>query len=85
MAEAPSTGREAIRSAQLGRVRELLQSVRPANAFYEAKLSAVGVDAVALSSELVVQIERSELAPSLGLVADEVPCPDVVDPEPAVD
>jgi len=47
--------------------------------------SAVGVDAVALSSELVDQIERSELAPSLGLVADEVPCPDVVDPEPAVD
>ena len=45
MAEAPSTGREAIRSAQLGRVRELLQSVRPANAFYEAKLAASGMDA----------------------------------------
>ena len=33
-----------------------------------------GVDAVALPGELVDQIEGSELAPSLGLVADEVPC-----------
>jgi len=44
MAEAPSTGREAVRIAQLGRLRELLRAVRPANAFYEAKLAAAGVD-----------------------------------------
>jgi len=39
---------------------------------------AVGVDAVALPRELVDQIERSELAPSLGVVRNEVPSPDVV-------
>ena len=44
MAEAPSTGREAVRIAQLGRLRELLRAVRPANAFYETKLAAAGVD-----------------------------------------
>ena len=38
----------------------------------------VGVDAVAFPCELVDQIEGSELAASLGVVADEVPSPDVV-------
>jgi len=42
---------------------------------------AVGVDAVALPGELVDQIERPQLAPSLGVVTDEVPCPDVVYPD----
>ena len=39
---------------------------------------AVGVDAVALPRELVYQIEGPQLAPSLGVVRDEVPGPDVV-------
>ena len=39
---------------------------------------AVGVDAVALPGKLVYQIEGPQLAPSLGVVRDEVPGPDVV-------
>ena len=45
MADAPSTGREAVRSVQLEQLRELLRIVRPANAFYETKLAAAGIDA----------------------------------------
>lgn len=45
MADAPSTGREAVRAVQLEQLRELLRIVRPANAFYETKLAAGGIDA----------------------------------------
>ena len=44
MAEAPSTGREAIRARQLDQLRDLIRVVRPANAFYEGKLTAAGID-----------------------------------------
>ena len=44
MAEAPSTGREAIRARQLDQLRDLIRVVRPANAFYEGKLAAAGID-----------------------------------------
>ena len=44
MADAPSTGREPIRAQQLEQLRDLIRAVRPANAFYENKLSAAGID-----------------------------------------
>ena len=44
MAEAPSTGREAIRARQLDQLRDLIRVVGPANAFYEGKLAAAGID-----------------------------------------
>jgi len=45
MAAAPSDGREAVEAKQLAQLRELLAAVRPANAFYEKKLGAAGIDA----------------------------------------
>ena len=47
MADAPSTGRETLRAQQLEQLRALIRAVRPANAFYETKLSAAGIDATA--------------------------------------
>ena len=44
MADAPSTGRESIRAQQLEQLRSLIRAVRPANAFYENKLNAAGID-----------------------------------------
>ena len=44
MANAPSTGREAIRTRQLEQLRALLSTVRPANSFYESKLGAADID-----------------------------------------
>lgn len=38
----------------------------------------VGVDVVALLGKLVDHIEHPELASEHGMVADEVPCPDVI-------
>ena len=42
----------------------------------------VGMDAMALAGVFVYQIERSQLAPSLGVVRDEVPRPDVIAANP---
>ena len=44
MADAPLTGRETIRAQQLEKLRDLIRAVRPANAFYETKLAAAGID-----------------------------------------
>ncbi|MDC0143001.1 AMP-binding protein [Verrucomicrobia bacterium] len=44
MADAPSTGRETIRAQQLEQLRSLIRAVRPANAFYENKLNAAGIN-----------------------------------------
>jgi phenylacetate-CoA ligase len=44
MANAPSTGREAIRTRQLEQLRVLLSTVRPANSFYESKLGNARID-----------------------------------------
>ncbi|MBT6450432.1 MAG: AMP-binding protein, partial [Verrucomicrobiales bacterium] len=44
MADVPSTGRESIRARQLEQLRSLIRAVRPANAFYENKLNAAGID-----------------------------------------
>jgi phenylacetate-CoA ligase len=44
MADAPSTGRETLRAQQLEQLRALIRAVRPANAFYENKLAAAGID-----------------------------------------
>ncbi len=51
MADAPSTGRETLRAQQLEQLRALIRAVRPANAFYETKLSAAGIDATIASLE----------------------------------
>ena len=51
MADAPLTGQETIRAQQLEQLRALLRVVRPANAFYETKLAAVGIDASITSLE----------------------------------
>lgn len=51
MAEAPSTGREAVRARQLDQLRDLIRAVRPANAFYEGKLAAAGIDETIASLE----------------------------------
>ncbi|MGY8651464.1 MAG: phenylacetate--CoA ligase family protein [Verrucomicrobiia bacterium] len=44
MADAPTTGRETLRAQQLEQLRALIRAVRPANAFYENKLAAAGID-----------------------------------------
>jgi len=44
MADAPSTGREPIRTQQLEQLRALIRAVRPANAFYKTKLASTGID-----------------------------------------
>ena len=44
MIDAPSTGREAIRTRQLEQLRALLGMVRPANSFYESKLGDAHID-----------------------------------------
>ncbi len=51
MADAATTGRESIRASQLGQLRELIRAVRPANAFYETKLAAAGIDDIIVSLE----------------------------------
>ena len=51
MAEAPPTGREAVRARQLDQLRDLIRVVRPANAFYEGKLAGAGIDDSIVSLE----------------------------------
>ena len=51
MANAPSIGREAIRTRQLEQLRALLSTVRPANSFYESKLGAARIDKTISSLE----------------------------------
>lgn len=69
MAVAPSTGRETIRARQLDQLRALLRVVRPANAFYETKLAAAGIDDSIASLEDFA--ERCPFTSKDELVADQ--------------
>ncbi|GIT13066.1 MAG: hypothetical protein CM1200mP34_4720 [Verrucomicrobiales bacterium] len=45
MSRTPASSREELERVQLAKLRKLLTAVRPANAFYEAKLGQADVDA----------------------------------------
>ena len=69
MADAPSTDRETICAKQLDQLRTLLRAVRTANAFYEAKLNAAGIDDSIVSLEDFAN--RCPFTTKAELVADQ--------------